>query len=54
MPIDLPPQTPNVSVQRQAEDLARAQELQRKRLEEERKRALDAEARLRAQQTKQQ
>lgn len=54
MPIDLPPQSPNVSIQRQAEDLARVQAQQRKRLEDERKRALDAEARLRAQQTKQQ
>lgn len=54
MPIDLPPQTPNASIQRQAEDLARVQEQQRKLREEERKRALASEARLRAQQTKQQ
>jgi hypothetical protein len=54
LPIDLPPQTPNSSIERQAEDLARVQEQQRKRREEERQRALDAEARLRAQQTKQQ
>ena len=54
MPIDLPPPAPSASIQRQAEDLARAEELQRKRREAERKEALAAEARLRAQQTKQQ
>lgn len=53
MPIDLPPQAPNSSIQRQAEDLARVQEQQRKRREAERKEALAAEARQRAQQTEQ-
>ncbi|MFC8531626.1 hypothetical protein [Nocardia sp. NPDC057227] len=50
MPIDQPPLTPQVSEVRYAEE---QQKLQRKR-DEERREALDAEMRRKAQETKQQ
>ena len=49
MPIDQPPLSPQISEQRYAED---QQKLQRKR-DEERKKALAAEMRRKAQETKQ-